>query len=153
MSWLVHLNDTAVDSCSQGGTPVRLVPNIRDMFSPDFLAGVDAVLGSFAGLQGYFANHSPEVVVGCHSRSAAILGPGNLGDAHVAGSGSPCLDFSPFGRRRGFTGPSMILFMLRAAMIQARHRCCVVFESVVQFPVQVFIDVLGRFTLCFYHCR
>ena len=38
----------------------------------------------------------------------------------------------------------MILFMLWSAMIRACVPCCVVFENVAQFPVQVLIDVLGH---------
>ena len=124
------------------GEPVHLVPNLRDMFSSTFLTGADAVSGSLARLQVYMADNTPEVIVDRDTPTAKILGPGDLGDVHVAGS--PCVDFSPFGRRRGCTGPSMILFMLWSAMIKTCLPCCVFYENVVQFPVQVLIHVLGH---------
>ena len=69
------------------------------MFSSTFVAGADAVSGSLARLQVYMADITPEVIVDRDTPTTKILGLGDLGDVHVAGS--PCVDFSPFGRRRG----------------------------------------------------
>lgn len=69
------------------------------------------------------------------------LPAGTLGDVHIAGP--PCVDFSALGRRLGFSGPTVGVFLVWARLVCDLAPQQVVIENVPQFPERLLADTLG----------
>ena len=114
---------------------------MRDLFTPDFLRGADRASKTFISLKRFFAERERAQTTVAATSAEQLFARGGIGDLHAAGS--PCVDFSPMGRRRGYQGPSMLLYMLWCALVRRALPTIIVFENVVQFPMAVLLDTLG----------
>lgn len=79
-----------------------------------------------------------------HGQQCAIV-PAGLGAVHLHLAGSPCQDWSLFGKRKGFAGVTVRAFLTWCALMLSTLPHLIVHENVVGFPVSILGRLLGHY--------